>query len=265
MDYEYLKASDGTGDAALMHVEAERSIGATTIEVDIVTGVPDKFIGSFGTLLPTGFVDAATIGNFYGHLDGSNLEIDGFLPGTVDDGNSEGQVVIIKPNTFWSNKVAEFILNATDNGTPINVTFADLIADALTAESLLVNGNATIQGDTTFEGNVVVQGTSNVLATTTASGDGDNKILAASQAHSVTALAAASQIGLPTYSPTDRMSGSIRIKDNGTARALTWSADWVAIGVTLPTTTVINKYLYISYEYCLADSKFHVLGIARQA
>lgn len=265
MDYSYLKASDGTGDAALMHVEAERTIGATTIEVDIVTGVSEKFIGSFGTLLPTGFVDPATIGNFYGHVDGANLEIDGFLPGTVDDGNTEGQVVVVKPTTFWSNKVAEFIMNATDNGTPINVTFADILAEVITADNLTLTGILTVEGDASFEGDVVVQGTSSILATSTTTSDGDNKIIAASQVHAVTALASASQIAAPAYVATDRMSGSLRIKDNGTARALTWSADWAAIGVTLPTTTTINKYLYISYEYCLADTKFHVLGIARQA
>lgn len=265
MDYSYLKASNGSGDAALMHVEAERLEGATTIEVDVTTNVPAKFIATQGLLLPNSLLDPTTVTNFYGHLDGGNLEIDGFLPGSTDEGTDEGMVVIIKPNTFWTDKVADFILKATGDGTPINVTFADVLAEVMTADSLTLNDDLTVQGNATIEGNILIEGTSSLLATSATSGDGDNKIIPQSQMHAITALSAAAQISEPIYAATDRMSGELRIKDNGTARALTWSADWVAIGVTLPTTTVATKYLYISYEYCAVDDKFHVLGIARQA
>jgi len=105
-DYSYLSASDGSGDAALMHVEAARLSGSTTIEVDSVAGVPAKFIGTYGTLLPSGFVDPETKRDFFGHLDGTNLEIDSFAPGNTDDGNDEGQVVYIRPSTPQQNLIA---------------------------------------------------------------------------------------------------------------------------------------------------------------
>lgn len=37
----------------------------------------------------------------------------------------------------------------------------------------------------------------------------------------------------------------IRILDNGTARTITWGAKFASRGVSLPTTTVISKYLYV--------------------
>lgn len=49
--------------------------------------------------------------------------------------------------------------------------------------------------------------------------------------------------------PTEGQSLIIRIKDNGTARAITWGASFVARGATLPTTTVLSKYLYIGFIY----------------
>lgn len=106
-DLEYLSVSDGTGDAALMHVTASRLAGATTLLVDTVANVPAKFIATVGTLLSTGFIDPSTKIDFKGHLDSGHLVIDGLEPGSSDTGNDEGQVVVIKPNSGWANRVAE--------------------------------------------------------------------------------------------------------------------------------------------------------------
>jgi hypothetical protein len=41
----------------------------------------------------------------------------------------------------------------------------------------------------------------------------------------------------------------IRIKDNGTARAITWGAKFVPTGVALPVTTVANKVTTVGFIY----------------
>ena len=41
----------------------------------------------------------------------------------------------------------------------------------------------------------------------------------------------------------------IRIKDDGTARAITWGASYASRGATLPTTTVLGKYTYVGLIY----------------
>jgi hypothetical protein len=53
----------------------------------------------------------------------------------------------------------------------------------------------------------------------------------------------------------------IRIKDNGTARTLAFNAIYRAVGVTLPTTTVISKTLYLFCRYNSTDTKWDVLDV----
>jgi hypothetical protein len=113
-------------------------------------------------------------------------------------------------------------------------------------------------------GNIDISGTSRLVPATTATVDGSGNITPTKQEFSVTALGAAAQILAPTWSPADMMTGMLKIKDDGTGRALTWAAGWVEIGATKPSTTVAGKWLYVSYKYNAADSKFHILGIARQ-
>lgn len=147
-EYEYLKVSDGSGDAALMHITGTRLTGATTIEVDTVANVPDKFIGTYGTLGSNGLITPATKVDFTGHLDGADIVIDDFMPGNVDAGNTVGQVVIIKPNTIWSDTVGGFIENAKGFGTPENVEFDGVTADTVTAVTVGTTGDITEKGNT---------------------------------------------------------------------------------------------------------------------
>lgn len=81
----------------------------------------------------------------------------------------------------------------------------------------------------------------------------------------LTALAAAATIAAPSGTPANGNSLIIRIKDNGTARALTWNAIYRAIGVTLPTITVISKTMYIGCKYNSTDSKWDVIAVAEEA
>ena len=83
--------------------------------------------------------------------------------------------------------------------------------------------------------------------------------------YSLTALAAALTIEAPSGTPFNSQDLLIRIKDNGTARALTWNGIFQVIGVTLPTTTVINKTMYIACIYNSADTKWDVIGVREQA
>lgn len=81
----------------------------------------------------------------------------------------------------------------------------------------------------------------------------------------VTALAANATFAAPSGTPADGNTLIIRIKDNGTARTLAWNAIYRAIGVTLPTTTVISKTMYVGCRYNSADSKWDVIAVNREA
>jgi hypothetical protein len=78
----------------------------------------------------------------------------------------------------------------------------------------------------------------------------------------VTALAAADAFAAPSGTPVNGQKLIIRIKDNGTARALTWNAIYRAgTDVTLPATTVISKTLYLGFIYNAADSKWDLVAL----
>lgn len=78
----------------------------------------------------------------------------------------------------------------------------------------------------------------------------------------ITALAAASAIGVPTGTPTEGMTLALRIKDNATARALTFNAVYrFSADLPAPTTTTISKTLYVGFIYNNTASKWDCLAI----
>lgn len=83
--------------------------------------------------------------------------------------------------------------------------------------------------------------------------------------YALTAMSAATTINAPTGTLVDGQRLVIRLKDNGTARALTWNSVFRAIGVTLPTTTVISKTHYIGCIYNAADTKWDAVAVVAEA
>lgn len=81
----------------------------------------------------------------------------------------------------------------------------------------------------------------------------------------ITAQAAALALANPTGTFVEGQSLIIRIKDNATARAITYGTDYRAIGVTLPTTTVLSKTTYLGIIYNSTDTKWDVIGVTTQA
>lgn len=83
----------------------------------------------------------------------------------------------------------------------------------------------------------------------------------------ITALAAA------ITSATTNLTGSpanfdmlvMRIKDDGTARALAFGASFVAMGVAIPTTTIVSKVLTILWLYNSTTSKWGCIATAQEA
>lgn len=76
----------------------------------------------------------------------------------------------------------------------------------------------------------------------------------------ITALAAAATFGAPTGTPTDQQQLIVRMKDNGTARTLAFNAVYrFSTDLPAPTTTVINKTLYMGFIYNATDNKWDCL------
>ncbi|MFY8165237.1 MAG: hypothetical protein ACOVJ8_01515 [Sediminibacterium sp.] len=80
----------------------------------------------------------------------------------------------------------------------------------------------------------------------------------------ITAQAVGLTLVNPTGTAVQGQSMIIRIKDNGTAQTIAYDTQYRAIGVTLPTTTVISKTLYLGLIYNSTDTKWDIVGVAQE-
>jgi hypothetical protein len=84
----------------------------------------------------------------------------------------------------------------------------------------------------------------------------------------ITAQAVALTMEIPTGTPVEGQALMVRVKDNGTARGITWtsgSGGYRAIGITLPTTTVLSKTTYVGLIYNSTDSRWDAIGVTTEA
>lgn len=81
----------------------------------------------------------------------------------------------------------------------------------------------------------------------------------------ITAQATGLTLANPTGTFVEGQALMIRIKDNATAQTIAFGTNYRAIGVTLPTTTVISKTLYLGIIYNSTDAKFDIVGLNQEA
>ena len=83
--------------------------------------------------------------------------------------------------------------------------------------------------------------------------------------YAITAQAGALLFNNPSGSPQDGQGLVIRIKDNGTARALTYGTEFRGVVGALPSTTVLSKILYMAFMYNSAETKWDLIGKSQEA
>lgn len=74
----------------------------------------------------------------------------------------------------------------------------------------------------------------------------------------VSAQAAALTIANPAGTEAEGQGFLLRIKDNGTSRAITWGTAYRAVGGSLPAATVVGQWLYLPAAYNSTDDKWDV-------
>lgn len=154
----------------------------------------------------------------------------------VSSGTSAGAVMY--------NTNATLPVLGTDTPTFVNATTAERSAVATLTNKRINKRVTTIASS----------------ATPTPAGD-------SSDIFTISALAVAAAVAAPTGTPVNGQTLVIRIKDNGTARALTWNAIYVAGGFALPSTTVISKLTTLGFYYDTdnALNKWCLVGYAQEA
>lgn len=87
--------------------------------------------------------------------------------------------------------------------------------------------------------------------------------------YAITAQAAALTISADAGTPVDGQKIIFRIKDDGTARALTWttgtSKSFRVVGSILPTSTTISKITYVGCIYNAADDRWDAVAVVTEA
>jgi len=149
------------------------------------------------------------------------------------------------------------ILSSSNSGSA--VTFLGTVNVFLTYPSSRVG---YINGDgTTLQPGLRID--PRVVSTTTATSLIPD--VSAADIYAYTALASALTINAPTGTPLNGDKLIFRLLDNGTARALTWDATYTVIGVTLPTTTTVNKTTYVGCIYNADNTRWDVIAATTQA
>jgi len=123
--------------------------------------------------------------------------------------------------------------------------------------ALTTNGSGTLTWRAVL-GRAPIVGTTASSATPTPNADTDDVF-------TVTALSTGATFGAPTGTPSNGQRLTIRIKDNGSGQTLAYNAIYRAVGVTLPTTTVASKTIYLTMIYNSADTKWDVIAFSQEA
>lgn len=252
-DIEYIRASDGNGEPPRASVTVTRSIGATTLTVDAVTNWPTKFVATSGVLnTETGVLDPGTVKVFKGRIESGHIEIEAFAPGYTDAGNAVGDVVVLKPNTLWADIIADS-LDAISTSIDTDGT----LTTAATTEATTAT-KASLQADANFR---TKQRVSIGTTATTLTPD-----ISTASVYELSAQASALTIAAPAGTPNEKDVLLFFIKDNGTARAITWNAAYTNIsGLDSLTTTVINKWSVVGCMYNATLAKWQIVSISTEA
>ena len=142
-------------------------------------------------------------------------------------------------------------------GHATDTTLARVSAGLISVEGVTVADVSTAQTLTNKWVQPRVQSVTDA-ATVTPAGASDDVVV-------VTALAQAVTIANPSGTPVQWQRLIIRIKDNGTARAISFGTEYRAMGTALPTTTVVSKTKWLGLIYNSTDTKWDLVAAADEA
>ena len=274
-------SSVATGTAPFVVTSTTQVANLSVATAGTVTTNAQPNITSVGTLTSlsvTGNISGANItGNLFGNGAAISSITGANVTGTVSSANTAGTVTTnAQPNITSVGTLTS--LSVTGNvtlGTLTTAQVANIATGATTSgNTKTVNiGTGGLSGSTTTitmgssaaPGVITQNGSIQTLTANVTTGSTITPTAGTTNQYNVTALASSATIAAPSGTPTDGQRLLIRLKDNGTPQALTWtttSGAYRARGVTLPTTTVASTPLYVGCVYNGQDTYWDVIAVS---
>jgi len=227
-----------------------------------------------------GWMYIASVAGKIGGASGTDVEVGDMIICNTDGTVSGNQATV---GQYW-NVIQKNIVGAV-TGPASSVSNNVVFFDGTTGK-IIKDSGLTLSGSNTGDETTATIKTKLGIATLSGSNTGDQdlsgyaplnpRVQTVTSSATVTPVSTndivtitAQAVGLTLANPTgtfvEGQALMIRIKDNGTARAITFGANYRAIGITLPSTTVISKTMYLGIIYNSTDGKWDVLGLNQQA
>lgn len=174
--------------------------------------------------------------------------------------NNNGKIFVKVDNGYELDELHNVRISGETNGDLLqyNSTLSVWENSKTLNGNYVVNGNLNVTGTTTLNTLVVNNITPNVQTVTsgaTVTPTSTNNLVV------ITAQATALTLANPTGTWLQGQDLIIRIKDNGTSRAINYGSDYRAIGVTLPVGTTPNKTIYLGGIWNATDLKLDIIGV----
>ena len=204
-------------------------------------------------------IDPKVVGSGSLNLNGGNLTTTGTITGSNLSGTNTGDQVLPTRDSLGLDTDDSPQFAGIELGNASDTTITRSAAGVIAVESVVI---PSISSTNTLTNKRIT------ARITTITSDA-NPTINTDDCDAVTITAQAADIASMTTNlsgtPTNFQKLIIRIKDDGTARAITWGASYEAKGVVLPTTTVISKVLTVGFIYDTVTSKWGCVASAQEA
>lgn len=179
----------------------------------------------------------------------------------------------------WNDAIDQILVEHNDNGTHKSALVTTLkatgaVVNTGTSDVTIVTPKALADSDYAKTSDITVTADSTntltnkrinpriVTAASYTTDTGTALDVSTCDEFDVTAQAGALKLNNPSGTPVNGQKLIVRIKDNGTARALTYDTQFRASSdLALPTTTVLSKTLYMGFIFNSADTKWDLLAV----